>query len=47
MDAFSIAIMPLGILGFIFGMSALSEVSELKKKIVTIEKEIEELKDKE
>lgn len=47
MDALSITAMPFGILGFIFGMSALSQVSELKKKIVILEKEIDELKGRE
>jgi len=41
---FAISAMGLGSLGFIFGISAITQINELKKKINHLEKEIEEIK---
>lgn len=36
---------PVAVLGFIFGMSAYTQLKSLKEKVIKLEKEIEELKD--
>lgn len=43
-STFAISALALGSMGFIFGISAFTQVAELKKKVQKIEQEIKEIK---
>lgn len=43
---FAISALSLGALGFIFGISSITQINELKKKVANLEKEITEIKNK-
>ncbi|MGI6451417.1 MAG: hypothetical protein ACOX3R_14510 [Desulfitobacteriia bacterium] len=43
MDVFGLIAMPLGTIGFVFGISALAQLAELKKQVLSLEQKLENM----